>query len=97
MTDLGICVLIIILLTMVSIMTFSAAVTQYNRLETMKRDLERAESSRDDWKDIAEQLAGAVAEHEKEEEGESVGVITITREQMEEMCRQYLRDGEWEE
>lgn len=97
MTDLGICMMIIILLGLMVVLTFTAALTQYNRLEQVKRDLARAEDSRDDWKDIAEQLAGAVAEHEKEEEGESFGVITLTREQMEEMCRQYLRGGEWEE
>lgn len=97
MTDLGICMMIIILLGLMVVLTFTAALTQYNRLEQMKRDLNRAEDDRNDWRDLANELAKTVAEHEKEEEGESFGVITLTREQMEEMCRQYLRGGEWEE
>lgn len=97
MTDLGICMMIIILLGLMVVLTFTAALTQYNRLEQMKRDLNRAEDDRNDWRDLANELAKTVAEHEKEEDGENFGVITLTREQMEEMCRQYLRGGEWEE
>lgn len=95
MTELGICIMIIFILGLSTAVTFSAALIQYNRLEQVKRDLLRAEEARDDWKEMANELADSL--REREEDSENFGVITITEAQMEEICRQYLKGREWEE